>query len=206
MARERYAALPDSASHPATDRMHRPLRWLWLSLVVIVLDLGIKALASAHLDYGRPLEVLPIFNLTLLHNTGAAFSFLAEHAGWQRWLFALIAIGASVGLTVWLSRLKRGETLTAISLTLVIGGAIGNLYDRLVHGYVVDYLSFHWGGWYYPAFNLADTAITLGAVGLILQSLLDSRRPKASHAADNDKSASTDKSSADKSSSTGGDS
>ncbi|WP_110710543.1 signal peptidase II [Salinicola sp. CR57] len=185
--------------------MHRPLRWLWLSLVVIVLDLGIKALASAHLDYGRPLEVLPIFNLTLLHNTGAAFSFLAEHAGWQRWLFALIAIGASVGLTVWLSRLKRGETLTAISLTLVIGGAIGNLYDRLVHGYVVDYLSFHWGGWYYPAFNLADTAITLGAVGLILQSLLDSRRPKVSHAAD-DKTASTDKSSTDKSSSTGGDS
>ncbi|MDH4571073.1 signal peptidase II [Salinicola acroporae] len=186
--------------------MHRPLRWLWLSLVVIVLDLSIKALASAHLDYGRPLEVLPIFNLTLLHNTGAAFSFLAEHAGWQRWLFALIAIGASVGLTVWLSRLKRGETLTAISLTLVIGGAIGNLYDRLVHGYVVDYLSFHWGGWYYPAFNLADTAITLGAVGLILQSLLDSRRPKASRASGDDKPASTDKSSADKSSSTGGDS
>ncbi|KAA0016726.1 lipoprotein signal peptidase [Salinicola corii] len=186
--------------------MHRPLRWLWLSLVVIVLDLGIKALASAHLDYGRPLEVLPIFNLTLLHNTGAAFSFLAEHAGWQRWLFALIAIGASIGLTVWLSRLKRGETLTAISLTLVIGGAIGNLYDRLVHGYVVDYLSFHWGGWYYPAFNLADTAITLGAVGLILQSLLDSRRPRISHAADKDKPSSADKSSSTDSSSTRGDS
>ncbi|NRB58187.1 MAG: signal peptidase II [Salinicola sp.] len=198
--------------------MHRPLRWLWLSLVVIVLDLGIKALASAHLDYGRPLEVLPIFNLTLLHNTGAAFSFLAEHAGWQRWLFALIAIAASIGLTVWLSRLKRGETLTAISLTLVIGGAIGNLYDRLVHGYVVDYLSFHWGGWYYPAFNLADTAITLGAVGLILQSLLDSRRPKGSHAADKDgpssadnpgsadRSSLADKSSSTDSSSTRGDS
>ncbi|WP_110643990.1 signal peptidase II [Salinicola sp. CPA57] len=171
--------------------MQRPLRWLWLSLVVIVLDLGIKALASAHLDYGRPLEVLPIFNLTLLHNTGAAFSFLAEHAGWQRWLFAFIAIGASIGLTIWLSRLKRGETLTAISLTLVIGGAIGNLYDRLVHGYVVDYLSFHWGDWYYPAFNLADTAITLGAVGLVLQSLFDSRRPKASQAASKDEPSST---------------
>ncbi|MGQ7245209.1 signal peptidase II [Salinicola sp. V024] len=192
--------MPDSAPHHS-DRMHRPLRWLWLSLAVIVLDLGIKALASAHLDYGRPLEVLPIFNLTLLHNTGAAFSFLAEHAGWQRWLFALIAIGASIGLTVWLSRLKRGETLTAISLTLVIGGAIGNLYDRLVHGYVVDYLSFHWGDWYYPAFNLADTAITLGAVGLVLQSLFESRRPKASPAGQ-DKSSSADSSSADQSSST----
>ncbi len=98
--------------------MRRPLRWLWLSLLVIVLDLGIKALATSHLDYGRPLEVLPVFNLTLLHNTGAAFSFLAEHAGWQRWLFALIAIGASVGLTLWLYRLKRDETLTAISLAL----------------------------------------------------------------------------------------
>lgn len=163
--------------------MHRPLRWLWLSLAVIVLDLAFKALASANLDYGRPLEVLPVFNLTLLHNTGAAFSFLAEHAGWQRWFFALIAIGASVGLTVWLTRLKRGETLTAVSLALVIGGAIGNLYDRLAHGYVVDYLSFHWGGYYFPAFNLADTAITLGAVGLILQSLFESRtdRRRAAH-------------------------
>lgn len=171
--------------------MHRPLRWLWLSLAIIVLDLGVKALASAYLDYGRPLEVLPVFNLTLLHNTGAAFSFLAEHAGWQRWLFALIAIGASIGLTVWLSRLKRGETLTAISLALVIGGAIGNLYDRLVHGYVVDYLSFHWGPYYYPAFNLADTAITLGAVGLILQSLFDSRRNRTVPASSKDKSSST---------------
>jgi len=193
--------------------MRRPLRWLWLSLVVIVLDLGIKALASANLEYGRPLEVLPFFNLTLLHNTGAAFSFLAEHAGWQRWLFALIAIGASIGLTVWLSRLKRGETLTAVSLTLVIGGAIGNLYDRLVHGYVVDYLSFHWGDWYYPAFNLADTAITLGAVGLVLQSLFDSRRPKGSRDSRKGPSSSTDQSSStgqssstDQSSSTRGDS
>ena len=143
----------------------------------------------------RTIEITPFFNLTLLHNTGAAFSFLAEHAGWQRWLFALIAIGASIGLTVWLSRLKRGETLTAVSLTLVIGGAIGNLYDRLVHGYVVDYLSFHWGGWYYPAFNLADTAITLGAVGLVLQSLFDSRRPKASRDSSKGPSSSTDQSS-----------
>jgi len=192
--------------------MHRPLRWLCLSLLVVLLDLGSKMLASSLLSYGQQVEVLPIFNLTLLHNTGAAFSFLATQGGWQRWLFALIAVGASVGLSVWLTRLKRGETLAAISLTLVIGGAIGNLYDRLVHGYVVDYLSFHWGSWYYPAFNLADTAITLGAVGLVLQSLFESRRPKASSASQDkpslaDKSSSADKpSSADKSASTRGDS
>ncbi|WP_458525949.1 signal peptidase II [Onishia taeanensis] len=165
---------------PSAPPMTRPLRWLWLSLVVIVADLGTKALATAWLAYARPVEVLPVFNLTLLHNTGAAFSFLAEHAGWQRWLFAAIAIGASVGLTVWMRRLRAGETLLAAALALIIGGALGNLYDRLVHGYVVDFLSFHWGQTYFPAFNLADVAITLGAIGLIIESLRDARRGRAS--------------------------
>ncbi|WP_458692928.1 signal peptidase II [Modicisalibacter radicis] len=159
--------------------MRRPLRWLWLSLLVVVLDLGSKALASSLLSYGQPVEVLPVFNLTLLHNMGAAFSFLATHDGWQRWLFALLAVGASVGLSIWLTRLKSGEVLLAGSLALIIGGALGNLYDRLVHGYVVDFLSFHWGNNYFPAFNLADTAITLGAIGLILETLRDARRQKA---------------------------
>lgn len=153
--------------------MTHPLRWLWLSVAVIVLDLGAKALASSLLVYGQPVVVLPVFNLTLLHNTGAAFSFLAEHDGWQRWLFAVIAVGASIGLTVWLTRLRAHEKLMAASLALVIGGALGNLYDRVVHGYVVDFLSFHWQNHYFPAFNLADTAITLGAIGMILESLRD---------------------------------
>ncbi len=163
--------------------MTRPLRWLWLSVLVVALDLGTKALATSMLHYAQPVEVLPVFNLTLLHNTGAAFSFLATHGGWQRWLFALIAIGAAIGLTVWLTRLKANETLTAVSLTLIIGGALGNLYDRLMHGYVVDFLSFHWQNAYFPAFNLADTAITLGAIGLILQALRDARseRSRKSH-------------------------
>ena len=160
----------------AAPAMRRPLRWPWLALLVVVLDLGSKFVASAYLVYGQPVEVLPVFNLTLLHNTGAAFSFLAEHAGWQRWLFAAIAIGVSIGLTVWLTRLKAHERLSAIAIVLVIGGALGNLYDRLVHGYVVDFLSFHWQDYYFPAFNLADTAITLGAMGLILASLRDDRR------------------------------
>lgn len=158
--------------------MHRPLRWLWLAVAVIVLDLVTKYVASSQLGYAQPVEVLPFFNLTLLHNPGAAFSFLATHPGWQRWFFAIVAIGASVGLTIWLTRIKNDEKLLAIALPLIIGGALGNLYDRLVHGYVVDFLSFHVAGWYYPAFNVADIAITLGAVALIWESIMGERRRK----------------------------
>ncbi|EPB99996.1 hypothetical protein L861_08525 [Litchfieldella anticariensis FP35 = DSM 16096] len=160
--------------------MRRPLRWLGLAVLVIALDLATKAMASAWLSYAQSVEILPVFNLTLLHNTGAAFSFLAGHDGWQRWFFAVIAIGASVGLSIWMSRLKAHETILAVSLALIIGGALGNLYDRLVHGYVIDFLSFYWGQYYFPAFNLADVAITLGACGLIWESLRDVRRHKKS--------------------------
>mgnify|MGYP000229245364 FL=1 len=169
--------MPDQAdSQTPLAPMHQPLRWLWLALVVIVLDLATKYAASHWLNYAQPIEVLPFFNLTLLHNTGAAFSFLAGHPGWQRWFFAAVAVGASIALTVWLSRLKADEKLLAIALPLIIGGALGNLYDRLVHGYVVDFLSFHVAGWYYPAFNIADIGITLGAAGMIWESLFADRR------------------------------
>ncbi|MCX2525476.1 signal peptidase II [Larsenimonas rhizosphaerae] len=174
--------MPDST--PAADRapaMHRPLRWLLLALVVVVLDLGTKLLVTQTLAYGRPVEVLPVFNLMLLHNTGAAFSFLADHDGWQRWLFAAIATGAVTGLVIWLKRLRRGEVMMAASLALIMGGAVGNLYDRVVLGYVVDFLSFHWDNWYFPAFNLADTAICLGAAGMILDALFGAKNtPKVS--------------------------
>lgn len=156
--------------------MHKPLRWLWLAAAVVVLDLATKALMSSLLSYAQPVEVLPFFNLTLLHNTGAAFSFLAGHPGWQRWFFALVAVGASIGLTIWMRRLKSDERLLGASLALLIGGALGNLYDRLVHGYVVDFLSFHVAGWYYPAFNVADIGITLGAIGLIWESIFEGRK------------------------------
>ncbi|MBY5926895.1 signal peptidase II [Halomonas sp. DP4Y7-1] len=156
--------------------MKQPLRWWWLALVWIVLDLGTKALMSQSLSYATPVEVLPFFNLTLLHNTGAAFSFLADHPGWQRWLFAAIAVAATVGLTIWMKRLRQDEKLLGACLALIIGGALGNLYDRLVHGYVVDFLSFHVAGWYYPAFNVADIGITLGAIGLIWESIFGERR------------------------------
>lgn len=177
------AVAPQGATGGERPPMNKPLRWLWLAVAVIALDLATKYLASHMLDYNRPLAVLPIFDLRLMHNTGAAFSFLASHPGWQRWLFAAIAIGASVGLTVWLSRIRYDEKLLAISLPLIIGGALGNLYDRLIHGYVVDFLSFHVAGWYYPAFNVADIGITLGAIGLIWESFMGDRRRKARAAA-----------------------
>lgn len=143
------------------------LKWLWLAVLVVAIDLGTKAIASAMLTYGNPVPVIPMFNLTLLHNTGAAFSFLAGAAGWQRWFFVTLAVVVSAVLIVWLRKLQRYETWTAIAIVLILGGAIGNVYDRVVHGYVVDFIHVYWRNWHFPAFNLADTAITLGALMMI---------------------------------------
>lgn len=159
------------------------MRWLWLALAVLALDLAVKYAASHWLGYAQPVEVTAFFNLTLVHNTGAAFSFLASHPGWQRWLFAAIAVGACIGLGIWLMRLKANEKRLAAALALIIGGALGNLFDRVVHGYVVDFLSFHLGASSFPAFNVADIGITLGAIGLILESILGDRRRKKTPAA-----------------------
>ncbi|BES69978.1 signal peptidase II [Marinobacter nanhaiticus D15-8W] len=145
-----------------------PLNWLWLAAVVIALDLGTKALASSMLSYGEPVPVLPFFNLTLLHNTGAAFSFLAGEAGWQRWFFIGLAAVVSVVLVRWLVTLKSNERWMACAIALILGGAIGNVYDRVIHGYVVDFIHFYWNQYHFPAFNLADTAITVGAIMMIV--------------------------------------
>ncbi len=147
------------------------LVWLWLSAIVIVLDLAIKYWADAVLPYGVAHPQLPVFDLTLLYNKGAAFSFLAGAGGWQRWFFAVIAIGVSIVLLVWLARTQRAQRWLGCSLALVLGGAIGNLYDRIVHGYVIDYISLHYDRYYFPAFNLADAAITVGAIMLIIDML-----------------------------------
>lgn len=154
---------------PEVDRFGR-LPWLWITVLVFVLDQLSKAFFQAELSMYQQIVVIPdLFSWTLAYNTGAAFSFLADSSGWQRWLFALIAIVVSAILVVWLKRLKKGETWLAIALALVLGGALGNLYDRMVLGHVVDFILVHWQNrWYFPAFNLADSAITVGAVMLAL--------------------------------------
>jgi signal peptidase II len=154
------------------------LIWLWLSVFVIAFDLITKQLAENFLNYGQPVPILPIFDLTLLYNPGAAFSFLAGEDGWQRWFFTAIAVGVSIMLISWLHKLPRKSTWMAIALTLILGGALGNLVDRLYYGHVIDFISVHWGGSYFPAFNIADSAITIGAIMLGLDVLFEARREK----------------------------
>lgn len=146
------------------------LAWLWLSLVVIAVDQISKHWFVANFNLYEQMVVIPdMFSWTLAYNRGAAFSFLANETGWQRWFFAVIALAVSVVLVVWLKRLKANEGWLAIALALVLGGAVGNLYDRVVLGYVVDFILVHWKTeWYFPAFNMADSAITLGAMMLIV--------------------------------------
>jgi len=144
-------------------------RWLSLSALVIVLDQLSKLWISGHFAYGESLSVSSVFNLVLAHNTGAAFSFLDDADGIQRWLFSAIALIAS-GWIVLLLRKHPTQLLFAFALSLILGGALGNLIDRLAYGYVVDFLLFHWNEHYFPAFNLADSAITCGAFLLILDS------------------------------------
>ena len=146
------------------------LPWLWLTVLVFVLDQASKFYFEGALNLYQQIVVIPdLFSWTLAYNTGAAFSFLAGQSGWQRWLFALIAIVVSVVLVVWLKRLKPNETWLAIALALVLGGALGNLVDRVLFGHVIDFILVHWQNrWYFPAFNLADSAITVGAIMLVI--------------------------------------
>ena len=155
------------------------LKWLWLSLVVLVLDQATKLWAGAALVPARPVEVLPFFNLTLMHNTGAAFSFLSEAAGWQRWFFIVVALVVTGVLVLWLRRLGPAERWLAGALALVIGGAVGNLWDRLVYGHVVDFIDLHAAGWHWPAFNIADSAITVGVVLILLDGFLSAKKEEA---------------------------
>jgi len=153
-------------------------RWLWLSALVIVLDQTSKLWITDHFVFGERFVVLGVFDLVLAHNTGAAFSFLHDAGGIQRWLFSIIAVIASVWI-VWLLRRHSAQTLFALALSLILGGALGNLIDRIAYGYVVDFLSFHWDEHYFPAFNLADSAITCGAFLLILDSLKEHKHGPA---------------------------
>ena len=153
----------------AASRFGR-LGWLVLSLLVLVIDQVSKAHFENSLEMFQQIVVIPdYFSWTLAYNTGAAFSFLADGGGWQRWLFAVIALVVSAVLVVWLKRLGRDDTWLAIALALVLGGALGNLYDRIALGHVIDFILVHWQNrHYFPAFNFADSAITVGAIMLAL--------------------------------------
>jgi len=155
-----------------------PYPWVWLAVtaLVILLDWHTKALATERLELYRPVEVFSWLNITLAHNYGAAFSFLSDAGGWQRWFFIVLASGISGVLLVWLLRLPRQEWLTALGLSMILGGAIGNLVDRIQLGYVVDFIDVYYRQWHYPAFNVADSAITCGVVLLLVDMLILHRR------------------------------
>ncbi|MFA5684804.1 MAG: signal peptidase II [Lysobacteraceae bacterium] len=167
---------------PVITARHSALPWLALSAVVIALDLWSKHLALSHLPPGRPVVFIEGFwNWTLVFNTGAAFSFLSDAGGWQRWLFGALAVGISALLTFWLTRTRRGDWRQALPYALIIGGALGNLVDRVRYGHVVDFVDWHWRDWHWPAFNIADSAIVGGAIGLIAFGLLLPTRKPTPH-------------------------
>ena len=149
---------------------HPQMKWLWISLLVVVLDQATKQIAESLLTPHQAVNLLPFFDWYLTYNTGAAFSFLANAGGWQRWLFTAIAIIISVVIVQWIRKLPPEETMTAFSLSLILGGAIGNLIDRVYLGHVIDYIQVWLGNYPWPAFNIADAAISVGAALLILSS------------------------------------
>jgi signal peptidase II len=155
------------------------LKWLWLSAAVILLDQTTKWIASAWLGSHTQYALFSWFNFALAHNTGAAFSFLSGASGWQRWFFIALSVVVSVLIMVWLRRLKPAEHWTAAALGLILGGAIGNLIDRIAYGHVVDFIQWHYGQYYWPTFNVADSAITIGATILVVHGLFFRERDAA---------------------------
>ena len=151
------------------------LPWLGLALLILIADQATKVMVMGAYRLGDSTTITSFFNLVRAHNTGAAFSFLASASGWQRWFFTAVGAVATVFI-VWMLRSHPGQRLFCFALACILGGAVGNVVDRLLHGYVVDFVQLHWGGWYFPAFNVADSAITVGAVSLILDELRRVRR------------------------------
>jgi signal peptidase II len=162
-----------------TTNRGRAAVWLLLSALVVLADQLSKSYITSHYGEFEFTTVLPVLDITRMHNVGAAFSFLATASGWQRWLFISLAVTVSIGIIVWLYRMPRSQGLLACGLALVLGGAIGNVIDRIRLGAVVDFIHFHWDRAYFPAFNIADSAITVGAACLILDALLEPKRARA---------------------------
>jgi signal peptidase II len=151
------------------------LKWLWVSVVVLLVDQCTKLLADAMLVLHQPVAVIPYFALMKAYNSGAAFSFLSEASGWQRWFFVALAMVVIGVLLVWLRRLPAAEMRTRLALVLILGGAAGNLIDRLVYGYVIDFIDIYYDNWHWPAFNVADAAISVGAFLLLLDAFRGGR-------------------------------
>ncbi len=152
-------------------RADNSLRWLWLSLLVLVCDQLSKYAATKLLVYHQASKLFTGLDLTLVHNTGAAFSFLSQAGGWQRWFFMILTSMVSLALVFWLSTLPRQRRWLAAALALILGGALGNLWDRISLGYVIDFIDVYYGQWHWPAFNIADSAICVGAVMLIIDTI-----------------------------------
>ena len=159
----------------ARSAMPAAVRWLWFAVLVLALDQGSKAWIISHLELYQTVTLAPFLEIIRTHNTGAAFSFLAGASGWQRWLFIGLGVTVSIAVPVWL-RKTNPAPLVAAGLSFIVGGALGNVIDRVWHGHVIDFVHFHYRSFDFPAFNVADSSITLGAAFLILDVLLDMRR------------------------------
>ncbi|CAM4058135.1 signal peptidase II [Bordetella tumulicola] len=173
----------DAGHQPGQPSEHHPKpaprlgHWLTLALLLIVLDQVTKLYFDSAYTYGQRVNVLPIFDFTLMYNRGAAFSFLASEGGWQRWFFTVLGIVAAI-VIVWMLRRHTAQPRFSLALTLILSGALGNVIDRVAYGHVIDFLLFYWKDWYYPAFNVADICITCGAVLLVLDEVLRARKSR----------------------------
>jgi signal peptidase II len=161
-----------------SENRGRAAAWLLLSALIVLADQASKSWIMTHYGEFEFTPLLPVLDITRMHNVGAAFSFLATASGWQRWLFIGLAVSVSIAIIIWLCRMPRSKGFLAAGLALVLGGAVGNVIDRVRLGYVVDFIHFHWDRAYFPAFNVADSAITVGAACLLLDALFEPRRSR----------------------------
>lgn len=158
----------------------KAIKWYILAIVVIALDQITKLVVAARIDHEKVVKVMPYFNLTHRRNEGAAFSFLADAGGWQRWGFSGLAFVVSIGIAIWIFKINGKERVNSLGLSLVLGGAVGNLIDRVAYGWVIDFLDAYWGSYHWPAFNIADIAISVGVFFLLLGGLLEFLKERSS--------------------------
>ena len=167
MAKAKQDTMPNKEAKTTISIKH----WGWITVLIIILDQASKVMADHFLQYHQPVAVMPLFNFTLMYNKGAAFSFLADAGGWQRWFFLCLTSAVSIFIYSWLRKLKTHQVLQYTSLALILGGAIGNLIDRAIYGHVIDFLDVYYNSHHWPAFNIADSAIFVGAILLIIDTL-----------------------------------